>query len=80
MSKAEHERTITLLTYYGEKLGCKDEFDLAIKALRIVDVIEAGFKRDSNLIMDSDDWEDIKALAEKAFSEEAENETDNRYT
>lgn len=37
MSKAEHERTITLLTYYGEKLGCKDEFDLAIKAVRIVE-------------------------------------------
>ena len=37
----------------------------AIKAVRIVEVIEDGFKRDSNLMMDSDDWKDIKALVEK---------------
>jgi hypothetical protein len=39
---------------------------LAIKAIRIVDIIEACFKRDSNLMMDYDDWADVK--------EEAENE------
>ena len=39
--------------------------NLAIKAIRIVGLIENGFKRDSNLIMDSDDWKDIKALVEK---------------
>ena len=42
---------------------------LAIKALRIVEVIEDGFKRDGNM-MDSDDWEDIKKFVEK----EAEND------
>ena len=33
MNKAERECTIQILKYYGEKLGCKAEFDLAIKAL-----------------------------------------------
>lgn len=33
MNNAERERAIHLLEYYGEKLGCKTEFDLAIKAL-----------------------------------------------
>lgn len=37
--------------------------DLAIKAIRIVEVIEDGFKRDGNM-MDSDDWEDIKKFVE----------------
>jgi hypothetical protein len=36
MSNAERERAIQLLEYYGEKLGCKAEFDLAIKALNLV--------------------------------------------
>lgn len=39
---------------------------LAINAIRIVDIIEDCFKRDSNLMMDYDDWADVK--------EEAENE------
>ena len=55
----------------------KSEFEqalkLTIKAVRIVEVIEAGFNRDSNLLMDSDDWEDIKKFVEK----EAENEDSN---
>lgn len=33
---------------------------LAIKAIRIVDIIEDCFKRDSNLMMDHDDWADVK--------------------
>jgi hypothetical protein len=33
MSGAERERAIQCLKYYGEKLGCKADFDLAIKAL-----------------------------------------------
>lgn len=33
MTNAERERAIQLLKYYGDKLGCKAEFDLAIKAL-----------------------------------------------
>jgi hypothetical protein len=33
MTNAERERAIQVLEYYGEKLGCKAEFDLAIKAL-----------------------------------------------
>ena len=37
---------------------------LAKKAIRIVEVIEDGFKRDGNM-MDSDDWEDIKKFVEK---------------
>lgn len=44
----------------------------AIKAIRIVEVIEDGFKRDGNM-MDSDDWEDIKKFVENG----AENEGDN---
>ena len=42
--------------------------DLAIKALRIVDIIEACFKRDSNLMMDYDDWADVKEEAENTNS------------
>lgn len=33
MTNAERDRAIQLLEYYGDKLGCKAEFDLAIKAL-----------------------------------------------
>ena len=49
----------------------REALNLAIKALRIVEVIENGFKRDNKLIMDADDWEDIKALADdiKALSD-----------
>lgn len=43
-----------------------EAINYAIKALRIVDIIEDCFKRDSNLMMDYDDWADVK--------EEAENE------
>lgn len=52
--------------------SCEEEHTaiaLAKKAIRIVEVIEDGFKRDGNM-MDSDDWEDIKKFVEK----EAENE------
>ena len=37
MTNAERDRAIQALEYYGEKLGCKAEFDLAIKALKFVD-------------------------------------------
>lgn len=37
--------------------------DMAIKAIRIVEVIEDGFKRDSNLMMDYEDWTDVKDKA-----------------
>lgn len=43
--------------------------NLAIKAIRIVEVIEDGFRRDGNLMMDSDDWEDIKEFVEKGAEE-----------
>lgn len=43
--------------------------DKAIKAIRIVEVIEDGFRRDGNLMMDSDDWEDIKKFVEKEAEE-----------
>lgn len=41
----------------------------AIKAIRIVEVIEDGFKRDGNM-MDSDDWEDIKKFVEKELNDD----------
>lgn len=47
-----------------------EAINLAKKAIRIVEVIEDGFKRDGNM-MDSDDWEDIKEFVE----DETENET-----
>ena len=47
MSNAERERATYLLEYYGEKLGCKTEFDLAIKALELVDNSD---KSDDDLI------------------------------
>ena len=47
MNNAERERAIHLLEYYGEKLGCKTEFDLAIKALELVDNSD---KSDDDLI------------------------------
>lgn len=51
-----------------------EALDLAIKALRIVEIIEDCFKRDNNLMMDYDDWEGIKALANNECLEEAEND------
>ena len=47
MNNAERERAVHLLEYYGEKLGCKTEFDLAIKALELVDNSD---KSDDDLI------------------------------
>ena len=56
--------------YFGYKIeDVQKAHNLAIKAIRIVEVIENGFKRDSNLMIDSDDWEDIKE-----YGEEAEND------
>lgn len=73
----DREKAITVLKSELDGIPSdidKSEFEqaleVAIKAIRIVEVIENGFKRDSNLLMDSDDWKDIKALVEK----EAENE------
>lgn len=51
-----------------------EALDLAIKALRIIEIIENGFKQDNNLLMDFGDWEDIKALANNECLEEVENE------
>lgn len=47
-----------------DKSAFEKAIDLAIKALRIVEVIEACFKQDSNLMMDYDDWVDVKEEAE----------------
>ena len=41
-----------------------EAINYAIKAIRIVDIIEACFNRDSNLMMDYDDWADVKEEAE----------------
>ena len=40
-------------------------YEKSIKAIQIVDLIEKGFKKDNNLMIDSDDWEDIKEYIEK---------------
>lgn len=50
--------------------GYKESLDLAIKALRIVDVIEDTFKQDSNLMMDIDDWKEVKEFIEKELENE----------
>lgn len=34
--------------------------DVAIRAIRIVELIENTFKQDDNLMMDVDDWKEIK--------------------
>lgn len=68
---SEEQKAIEKLKEISFMTGYKQALDVAIKALRIVDVIENGFKRDSNLMMDSDDWNDIKEFIEK---KEAENE------
>lgn len=52
--------------------SCEEEHTaiaLAKKAIRIVEVIEDGFKREGNM-MDSDDWEDIKKFVEKEANDE----------
>ena len=51
------ERNRSVFQYDPEML---EALDLAIKALRIVDIIDVTFKCDSNLLMDSDDWNDIR--------------------
>lgn len=65
MNKKE---AIKLFRFYQGEIICdkemKEAIDLAIKAIRIVDIIEACFKRDNNLMMDSDDWKDVKEEAE----------------
>ena len=58
---------------YIEHFFTKNEeeaLDLAIKALRIIEIIEdTYFDRDSNLMMDFDDWKDIKGFIEKGKEE-----------
>ncbi len=54
------KKRICDITYSPESF---EALDFAIKAIRIVEVIEDGFKRDGNM-MDSDDWEDIKIFVE----------------
>lgn len=57
-----------------DKSEFEQALDLAIKALFIVVDIEANFKRHSNFMMDSDDWDGIKTFAEIAFNKEEEDE------
>lgn len=57
-----------------DKSEFEQALDLAIKALRIVVDIEANFKRHSNFMMDSDDWDGIKTFVAKVFNKEGENE------
>lgn len=68
MNNAERERAIQLLEYYGEKLGCKAEFDLAIKALHTVEIIkeELGPAYEETAIwFDVPHFEEIQERAEK---------------
>lgn len=60
----EKLKEILFMTVYKESL------DLAIKALRIVDFIDDTFKQDSTLMMDIDDWKEVKEFVDK----ESENE------
>lgn len=42
-----------------------EAINLAIKAIRIVCSIDLSFENSSNLMIDSDDWNDIKAIIDK---------------
>lgn len=77
-----NKEAIAILTHnwkYRELIDNSYQYealDLAIKALHIVVDIEANFKRHSNFMMDSDDWDGIKTFAEKVCKGEFDDESD----
>ena len=70
IKKTKNNEAIEKLKEILFMTGYKESLDLAIKALRIVDVIDDTFKQDSNLMMDIDDWKEVKEFVDK----ESENE------
>lgn len=62
------KKAIERLNLMQEK--CCDGYDAealyrAVKAIRIVELIEETFERDSNLMMDVDDWKEVKEAVER---------------
>ena len=63
----KNNKAIERLNLMQEK--CCNGYDaeaiyLATRAIRIVELIEDTFKRDSNLMMDIDDWNEIKEVVD----------------
>lgn len=73
MTNAERERAIQLLEYYGTKLGCKPEFDLAIKALerdsKIDDITLHWNDKKSNFVSACCAFEDILKVYGRGVTE-----------
>ena len=75
MTNKKTIRVLESIEYYLKthtNESCEEEHTaiaLAKKAIRIVEVIEEGFKQDGNM-MDSDDWEDIKLFVEKEANDD----------
>ena len=69
-TKTKNKEAIEKLKEILFMTGYKESLDLAINALRIVDVIEDTFKQDSNLMLDINDWKEVKEFVDK----ESENE------
>ena len=69
-TKTKNKEAIEKLKEILFMTGYKGSLDLAINALRIVDVIEDTFKQDSNLMLDINDWKEVKEFVDK----ESENE------
>ena len=78
MTNAERERTIQFLEYYGEKLSCKAEFDLAIKALerdaKVDYITEHWNDVRHNFVAACEAFEDILKVYGRGIVEEAEND------
>lgn len=71
----KNKKAIEKLNLMQEK--CCDGYEaeaiyFGVKALRIVELIEETFKRDSNLMMDIEDWNEIKEFVEN--TKESEND------
>ena len=78
MTNAERGIAIQLLKYYGEKLGCKAEFDLAIKALerdtKVDYITEHWNDVRHNFVAACEAFEDILKVYGRGISEDVENE------
>jgi len=59
MTNEEVIKELELMRKFNYTLAPMEVFDLAIKALSIVEIIEDTFKRDSNLMMDFNDWKEL---------------------
>ena len=81
MTNVERGIAIQLLDYYGEKLGCKTEFDLTIKALERdakVDYITKHWNDvRHNFVAACEAFEEILKVYGRGISEDVENEDRN---